>query len=368
MGRSKKPSGGSSSSSSRSSGGLSSGSRSSGGFRSGGSSSSRGTASRSTSTSSRSTSSRSPVNTGSSRNSSSGFGTSFSRGMGYSMGRQMGSRLMGGGRGRGKSAGGFGCSSIFMILIPILIIVVALILFSDTSGVDRSTINRTAITNIADGDVLTYRDATDAGDWFTNDAPMRSGANDAHKLTGVKFGIFVFDKLTASDAELRDVSKMLYDEYFGQSTGHLLILLIDEGNGHYILWYEAGNAAATVFDAEAMKIFNGFIGKYWDAPDKYTESEMFGLALKNTAERIMTITPTFGSRVAPFIGVAVIIFVIFLGVTVALKASAKRKEAAAAEAEANAALLNSDLKTFGESGNDAAGDLAKLYQDDNKIN
>jgi len=366
MGRSKKPSSGSSGSSSRSSGGLTSGSRSSGGFRSGGSSSSRGTASRSPGTSSRSSSSRSPVTTssGSSRNSSSGFGTSFSRGMGYSMGRQMGNRMMGGGRGRGRSAGGFGCSSIFMILIPILIIVVALILFSDTSGVDRSTINRTAITNVADGDVLIYRDSTDTGDWFTNDASMLSGANDAFKLTGVKFGVFVFDNMTAGDAELREVGKMLYDEFFGQSTGHLLILLIDEGNGNYILWYEAGSAASTVFDAEAMKIFNGYIGKYWDAPDRYTESEMFGLALKNTAERIMSITPTFGSRIAPFIGVAVVIFVLLFGVTIALKASAKRKEAAAQEAEANAALLNSDLKTFGESGNDAASDLAKLYQDE----
>ena len=272
--------------------------------------------------------------------------------------------MMGGGRGRGGMGGGAGCSSILMILIPILIIIVAIILLSDTSGVDRSTINRTALTNIADGDVLTYRDFTDSGDWFTNDAPMQRGANDAHRLTGVKFGVFVTDNVTASDAELRETGKMLYDEYFGQSTGHLLIFLIDEGNGHYILWYEAGSAASTVFDDEAMKIFNGYIGRYWDAPDRYTESEMFGLALKNTAERIMSITPTFGTRVAPFIGAAVIIFVILLGVTIALKASAKRKEAAAREAEANAALLNSDLKTFGGSGIDAAGDLAKLYQDD----
>jgi len=349
-------------------GGRSSGARSSGGHRSGGSSSSRSSSSRSTSSSSNRT-------TNTRNNSGGGFGGGFATGMGFGMGQQAGRNMMGGGRngrggnwgnnrgrgGRGMGAGRVGCGIEVFVIIAFIVIVLLFALPSNMS-IQRSTVERTALTNVATGDIVTVLDATDNEDWFTNDRALQEGAREAHRLTGVKFGIFVTDNVAnPRDSEMKETAQYLYDELFEDSNGHLLILLVDLGNGEYASWYEMGSAVQTVFDAQAMDILYGFLDKYWANPDRYTESEMFGLTLRETSERIMSVTPSTLQVMMPWLFGLLAIIVLFIGINAALKNNAKRREAAAEQARADAELLATPIA--GLDGASASDPLLDKYSD-----
>jgi len=263
------------------------------------------------------------------------------------MGRNIGYAITGGRNNRSGGAGGGrrGCGivGIFAVIIIVFIIIAMVFALLSTSGGPRSTFERTALTNIAPGDVLTYFDYT-GDNWFTDARRMESGAREAYRLTGVKFGIYVTKDISGetkpSDNILGAFTDALYDELFGDSNGHFLLVMVDLGDGHYAAWHAMGGLVQTVFDNEAVDIFYDRLDNYWYAgSDRYTESEMFGLTLQRTAERIMKITPTFWQAMAPWLFGLAAIIVIFVGVTVVLMASAKRKEAAAEQAKADAELL-----------------------------
>ena len=264
------------------------------------------------------------------------------------MGSQMGRNMMGGRRNRrGGSGSGMGCMSLISVLIVVIFIsTAAFMLYEKTGGgITPSTVSRTALSgaSVEPGDVLTYEDATRYEDWFYNSQAMTNGANIAHNLTGVKFGIYVTDEINGnsrpSPASLDEFSDNLYEEWFGDSSGHLLIVLVDSGIGHFSATDIGGNSARTVFDDEAMGIFYNYLERYWNEPDNYDDSEMFGLALSNTAERIMSITPTVSQVIIPWIFGLLAIIAVFVGATVVLKANTKRKLAAAEQAKADAELL-----------------------------
>jgi hypothetical protein len=142
------------------------------------------------------------------------------------------------------------------------------------------------------GDILTYIDGTDAGDWFIDDGAMQHGAREAYELTGVKFGIFVTDNVgEPTDAELHETTEMLYDEFFGDSTEHLMLFVVDLGNGEFAAWHIAGSQARLMFAEHIMLSFYEEFSYYWYLPDRYTESEMFGLALSQTARWIAARAP-----------------------------------------------------------------------------
>jgi uncharacterized membrane protein len=289
--------------------------------------------------------------------------------MGFGMGQQMGRNMMGGGRRRGGFhgggfghggrrgrrafggmgyGGGMGCGTTIIMLVFIFIIVAVLNEGMSNVGRQRippSTVVRTALTSsaIADGDVLTYQDATRQENWFNNTRAMQNGANAANRLTGVKFGIYVANEINGNsrpgNTALNEFADNLYEQWFGNSGGHVLIVLIDDGQGNFVAMDIVGSSARTVFDDEAMDILFGFIDRYWNEPDRYDESQMFGLAFEYTAERIMTVTPTTAQVVARWIFIPIIIIVIFIGIVMALKANEKRRLAAAEQTRADAELL-----------------------------
>jgi hypothetical protein len=234
-----------------------------------------------------------------------------------------------------------------VVVLPILII--ASVVFSiakpntTTDGIERSTYARTKITNIASGDVLRYEDATKEGGWFEGMASdMTRGAQAAYNATGVKFGIYVVDG-QLSESDLDKLANDVYDEWFGDSASHMLIALLDLRDDNFRDMYVIGGQAGTVFDDEAIRILNGYLGMYWNAYEQYSEYQMFGMALEKTAERIMSVTPTFGTTIAPFLGAAAVILVVVIGLIVFLKVKTKRDEAAADLARADVELLNTPM-------------------------
>nr|AXS01301.1 hypothetical protein [uncultured bacterium] len=239
-----------------------------------------------------------------------------------------------------------GCMTVFAVILPIAII--AAIVFSiaspntTTDGIQRSTVKREKLTNVVSGDVVKYEDATRAGDWFFgNPRDLTNGATAAYNATGVKFGIYVTEGVAFD--ELEALGNEVYDEWFGTSEGHLLIVLSDTGYGDFDAYDIIGYQARTVFDNEAMDIFFAYFAKYWDLPNQYTEYQMFGRTLEETATRIMSITPTFGTTIAPFLGAAAVILVVVIGLIIFLKVKTKRDEAAADLARADAELLSTPM-------------------------
>jgi hypothetical protein len=210
------------------------------------------------------------------------------------------------------------------------------------SDVPRSTVERTRLAEAAPGDVLTYEDATGAGGWFGGSVrDMQDGATTAYHLTGVKFGVYVTEGYY-TDAELEHLADGVYEDWFGDSSAHLLIVLSDVGNGEFDGWDMIGTRAGLVFDREAMDIFWKYLYEYYNQPSN-SEYQVFGKALESTAARIMTVTPTFGSRIAPFVGYALLIAAAGVGIFLYMKVSIKRKEAAAAKAKADSELLSTPV-------------------------
>jgi hypothetical protein len=239
------------------------------------------------------------------------------------------------------------------VIIVIFIAVALWFVFGSTSAnVERSTIERSKITNVASDDVLEYFDDTHSGGWFSNSRAMQTGAQEAFNLTGVKFGIWVTNDLNGdtnpSDALLEAYTDALYEVIFGDSPSHLLLLLVELDYGEYAYWVGRGASASTVFDSEALDILGGYLAHYWDLADPYrsspiSESEMFGKTLSETAKRIMTVTPTTAQTVMPWIFGLAAIIIVFLGVNAAIKSNTKRKLAAAEQARADAELLNTPI-------------------------
>jgi cbb3-type cytochrome oxidase subunit 3 len=214
------------------------------------------------------------------------------------------------------------------------------------NGYNNTTV-RERLINPAEGAVLRYEDATNAGDWFAKDAAvMETGAQRAFELTGVKYGVYVMDGDYTGD-ELYELADALYGEWFGNSSKHLLIMLADVGDGTYAAMDIIGNQARGIYDDEAMSLYFAFLDGYWDDPDNYTESQMFGFAMLNTAERIMTVTPSPFELILPYLIKSAIAFgaIVLLVIIVALLvfASVKRKRAEAERARANAELLRTPV-------------------------
>jgi len=152
-----------------------------------------------------------------------------------------------------------------------------------------------ASVNTGSNDILVYFDDTWANDWFPDDRAMFKGAEEAHRLTSVRFGIWVcndvLENTNPSDNDLEVFADALYDVLFEDSAEHLLLVMIDLGNGAYAARHITGNAAGMMFCSEAMVYLYSRLDYYWGLPEQYTESEMFGLALSQTAEWIVSRTP-----------------------------------------------------------------------------
>jgi hypothetical protein len=250
---------------------------------------------------------------------------------------------------------GCGCGLEAIVIVVFIFIAIWVVgdmleggLFGSTAQIPPSTIERTRLTTTASGSNLTFEDASSSGDWFPDYRRMVTGADTAYRLTGVKFGIYVANDIDGNtrptDAMMNEFTDELYSDWFGDSAGHFLLVLIDLNNENYAAWYAAGSMASTIFDNQALDIFFGYLDIYWDAgPENYTNSEMFANTLSKTAERIMNVSKTPLQLALPWIFGLVAIIIVFIGINTAIKANTKRKLAEAEKSRADAALLNTPI-------------------------
>lgn len=228
----------------------------------------------------------------------------------------------GGGRYSGGALAGIIVAFFTVAFIVIVIGVIASA--GGTSGVSKSTVERTAIQPAGPFS----RDCVDdrAG-WIMDKGTLLSGMESFYKATGVQPAVCITESLDGEDPEVFATAR--YDELVGHEKG-VLLLFYEPSPSDWDAYYMAGEAAQTVMDSEACGILMDYVEAYYTSD--MTEDEYFGAVFRETGERIMTVTPTVASRIPLMLAAAVAIAVIFASVKV-LQLKHKRDKEKAEETE-----------------------------------
>ena len=357
------------------SGGFSGGGRSSGGF-SGGGRSSGGSSSRAGGRVP--TGGYRPAGGYSYRRSSGGFwpgvfvGSTLGRRRAYSSG---GPGYSGGG------GGGGGCGCLVTLIVFLLVFALVGGMFGScsstssyssygssttttTSSVAKSTHEREKLSSSLSKETDWYRD--EDGSWISNANVMESGLKDFYDKTGVRPYVHILPNgTTTSTSELSQKASDEYDTLF-EDEAHFLLVFCDDNNGNYNCGYVVGSSAETIMDQEALTILSDYLDRWYNDYD-ISEEEIFSNTFRDTAARIMTVTPTASGALANGLekAVPVIAVVGVAGVALVIVMMIRKKNAEAAKAQAEAEaerakaaaeILNTPLETFAENEYDFTDD------------
>lgn len=251
---------------------------------------------------------------------------------------------------QGKSTNS-GCGTLFIIVAAfILVVVLGLALFGGgctADSVAASTVERTALAPGTAQETGYYTD--EDGDWIHNTAVLQKGMRYFYEETGVWPYVYILPNgSVTSTAQLTDMAQQLYGQLFTDDA-HFLLVFCDNNQGGFNAGYWAGSSARTVMDDEAAEILADYLWvNYQDAP---SEEEVFSHAFADTADRIMTVTPSPWPVVAVAVAVIIIVIVVFVLVR-------RRQQAKQREAERMEQILNTPLETFEDA---SLKDLEKKY-------
>lgn len=246
-----------------------------------------------------------------------------------------------------------GCGTIFIIVAAfILVVFLGMALFGGgctTNSVAASTVERTALAPGSAQETGYYTD--EDGDWVHNTAVLQKGMRHFYEETGVWPYVYILPNgSVTSTAELTDMAQQLYSQLFSDNA-HFLLVFCDNNQGGFNAGYWAGSRARTVMDDEAAEVLADYLWvQYQDAP---SEEEIFSNAFADTADRIMTVTPSPWPVVAVAVAVIIIAIVVFVLVR-------RRQQAKQREAERMEQILNTPLETFEDS---SLKDLEQKYAD-----
>lgn len=233
----------------------------------------------------------------------------------------------GGYYGGGGRYGGGALAGIIVAFFTVAFIVIVIGVIASaggTSGVSKSTLERTAIEPAGPFS----RDCVDdRADWIMDRGTLLSGMESFYKATGVQPAVCITESLDGEDPE--DFATARYDELVGHEKG-VLLLFYEPSPSDWDAYYMAGEAAQTVMDSEACGILMDYVEAYYTSD--MTEDEYFGAVFRETGERIMSVTPTMASRIPLMLAAAVAIAVIFASVK-ALQLKHKRDKEKAEETE-----------------------------------
>lgn len=180
----------------------------------------------------------------------------------------------------------------------------------------KSNVNETAFfENDANWDLQTY--------------DVNYGMQYFYDATGVQPYLIIADNIEGNTAPTTtDFDNYLakrYEELFTDEQ-HLLVLFFDDGNGNWGTWYQVGNKAKVLMDAQAIEIMADYFD-YYNGSD-LTDTEYLSTVFQDSADRIMSVTDDGSSRrTAVIIGIIVIVVIIF--VIILIRSIAKSKQAAA---------------------------------------
>lgn len=254
---------------------------------------------------------------------------------------------------QGKSPNS-GCGTIFIIIAAFFLVVFLFMALGSggctTSSVAASTVERTAI---APGQAQETGYFTDEdGDWVHNTAVLQKGMRHFYEETGVWPYVYILPNgSVTSTSQLTDMAQQLYTELFSDDA-HFLLVFCDNNQGGFNAGYWAGSSARTVMDDEAAEVLADYLWKHYQDYN-ISEEEIFSNAFADTADRIMSVTPSPWPIVAGCAAVIIVAVVVFVLVR-------RRQQAKQREAERMEQILNTPLETFEDS---ALDDLEKKYAD-----
>lgn len=251
----------------------------------------------------------------------------------------------------GKSANS-GCGTVFIIVAAILLIVLLFMALGgggcSADSIASSTVERVALDSGEAQPTGYYTD--EDGDWIHNTAVLEKGMRQFYDETGVWPYIYILPNgSVTSTSQLTQMAQQLYGELF-QDQAHFLLVFCDNNNGGFNCGYWAGSSARTVMDDEAATILADYLWKHYQNYD-ISEEEIFSNAFADTADRIMTVTPSPLPIIAVCAAVIIVAVVVFLIVR-------NRRLAKQREAERMQEILNTPIESLADA---ELADLEKKY-------
>ncbi len=255
-----------------------------------------------------------------------------------------------------RSTGG-GCMSQgclvagFVVIFFIIVATIFISVLPSSADITTSTVERKALP-AGTAEVTPYY-YDDDGDWIHNPAELEKGLREFYDETGVWPYVYILPNgYTTSISELSQIAQQVYDELTNDEA-HFVLVFCDNGQGWYNAGYTVGAQAKTIMDSEAIEILHDYLDRYYN-DRSLSEEQIFSQAFADTADRIMTVTPS------PVIPIAVVIVVIVAAVVIVFIVRS-RMAARKARQEHIEKVLSTPLETFGDQD---LKDLEKKYADD----
>ena len=255
------------------------------------------------------------------------------------------------GSSQGKSSNS-GCGTVFVIVAAVLLVLLLVVALGGGSctgaNVPASTVERTALPAGSVNETGYFTD--EDGDWIHDPAKLERGLRHFYEETGVQPYVYILPNGSVrSYQELQSIAQEKYDELFTDQA-HFVLVFCDDGNGRFNAAYWAGAMTGSVLDDEAINIFKAYLSQNYDDMG-LTEEEIFSDAFADTADRIMTVTPSPLPVIAVCAAVIIVAVVVFLIVR-------NRRLAEQREAERMQEILNTPLESFADA---ELADLEKKY-------
>lgn len=229
----------------------------------------------------------------------------------------------------------------YIICVIVILITLAGVVLSSDSDVPTSTYEREALPATAAKASIYYID--DDGDWVFNDNKMTDGMKYFYDKTGVWPFVHIFKNGSVTSIQtLEELANDDYNKLFNDDA-HFVLAFCDNNSGGYYCGWTGGALTKTVMDDEAVNILAAYLEKNYEYAS--SEEEIFSETFRDTANRIMTVTPSPFQLMIPIfaiVGVVIIAFIIFI----LIRKHQKNEE------EKNKTLeevLNKPLETFGDS-------------------
>lgn len=255
------------------------------------------------------------------------------------------------GSSQGKSSNS-GCGTVFVIVAAVLLVLLLVVALGGGgctgANVPASTVERTALPAGSVNETGYFTD--EDGDWIHDPAKLERGLRHFYEETGVQPYVYILPNGSVrSYQELQSIAQEKYDELFTDQA-HFVLVFCDDGNGRFNAAYWAGAMTGSVLDDEAINIFKAYLSQNYDDMN-LTEEEIFSDAFADTADRIMTVTPS----PLPIIAVCAAVIIVAVVVFVIVR---NRRLARQREAERMQEILNTPLEQFADS---ELADLEKKY-------